>query len=225
MTNIYPVYVTYDGSVNPTGLQEITYTLPTADGISGQTLVTNGTGTLSFATIDPLSPTNELFLSCAGGWDSTTSPAGGFTTTDSGNQDVNIRGTLFSLGDSDIYHEWSHPMPSDYGGGNITAIPYVYIPTTSDDASSHTIILGLAGVAFADGDTANTTFGTPIESTETVASSIAGKIIKMAATAEITIGNGPLAGDWVQWRMYRKGSDTFNKDIVVLGWMITYTRA
>jgi hypothetical protein len=192
-------------------------------GIEGQFLKT-GASTLEWATVATPPTTGEIFLSCAGGWDSATSPAGGFVTTETSTYKVNIRGTSFPASASDIYHEWSHQLPADYNGGTVTAIPTIFVPT-STDASDHTIILGLSAVSYADGDTADTDFGTAQTSTETVSSSIAGKIIKMAATSAITIGNTPAAGDWVQWRMRREGDDTYTGDIVVLGWMITYTRS
>ena len=194
-----------------------------AKGISGQILKT-GASTLEWATVATTSATNEIFLSLAGGWDSTTSPAGGFLTTETATYKVNIRGTTFPASANDIYHEWGCPLPADYGGGTITAIPYIYVPT-STDASNHTIILGLSAVSYASGDAGDTDFGTSQTSTYTVASSIAGKIIKMDATSAITIGNTPSAGDWVQLRMRREGDDTYTGDITVLGWMITYTRS
>lgn len=187
-------------------------------------LKTTGTDGV-FEFVNAPSTTNEIFLSLAGGWDSTTNPAGGFLTTETSTNKVNFRGTKFSVESSDKYHEFGFVAPIDFAtNSKITAIPYIY--SASTDASDHTIILGLQGVSYADGDTADdTAYGTAQTSTETVSSSIAGKVIKMAATSEITIAGEPSAGDWIQLRMYRESEDTYNADITVLGWMVTYTRS
>ena len=44
----YPIFITYTGET-PTGFQEFPFNLPEADGTNGQVLVTNGSGTLTFA--------------------------------------------------------------------------------------------------------------------------------------------------------------------------------
>lgn len=44
----YPIFITYTDST-PTGFQEFPFNLPEADGTNGQVLVTDGSGTLTFA--------------------------------------------------------------------------------------------------------------------------------------------------------------------------------
>ena len=170
-------------------------------------------------------PTNEIFLSLAGGWPSGTTGDDGFASVETSTNKVNLKGVEFLAADSDDkYHEWGHPLPADYEGGTtITAVAYLY--TASTDASDHTIKFGLAAGSWADGDTADAAYGTPQTVTETVSSSIAGKIIKTAATSALTIAGTPAAGDWVQWRTYRDHTDDNTGDVLLLGWMITYTRA
>ena len=135
---------------------------------------------------------------------------------------MNFKGTNFAASSSDQKHEFGCMMPANYNGGTITAKFCFYIPS-STDASSHTIILGIQAVAFGDESTGDTAYGTAQEIVETIASSIAGKIIISAATPAITIANSPDGEKWVQFRVYRAGSDTYAGDITMLGVLISYT--
>ena len=163
----------------------------------------------------------SVFLSMAGGWTGTTLPDGGFLTTETSTNKVNFKGTKFAASANDQKHEFGCMMPANYDGGTITAKFAFFVPT-STDASDHTIILGIQGVAFGDGDTGDTAYGTAQEVTETIASSIAGKVIITAATSAITIGNTPAGEKWTQFRVYREGDDTYAGDIIVLGVLISY---
>jgi hypothetical protein len=169
----------------------------------------------------PTTSTRTIFLSLAGGWTGTTLPDSGPSIFETATNKVNFRGTKFIAASADMNHEFSMPMPLNYDGSTITARPYFY--TAGTDASSHTIIFGLQAVAFADGDTLDTAYGTAQESTETVGSSIAGKLIIGATTAAITIAGNPAGGNWTQFRCYRKGSDTSTNDVILLGWLVNYT--
>jgi hypothetical protein len=167
-------------------------------------------------------PKRSIFLSCAGGWLPTTAPAGAVTKTETSTNKVNINGTLFAAGASDIFKEFAMPMPANYDGGTVTAIPYIFVPT-STDASNHTIKLSLAGVSFGSGDAGDAAYGTKQESTITAAASLAGKIVIGAATSAITIAGTPAGNKWVQWRVGRTGDDTYVGDITLLGWLISYS--
>ena len=168
------------------------------------------------------SPKRSIFLSCVGGWLPTTSPAGAVTKTETSTNKVNFNGALFAAGASDIYKEFGMPMPANYDGGTVTAIPYIFVPT-STDASSHTIKLSLAGVSFSSGDAGDAAYGTKQESTITAAASLAGKVVVGAATSAITIAGTPIGADWIQWRVGRTGDDTYTGDITLLGWLISYS--
>jgi hypothetical protein len=187
-----------------------------AKGADG-TYLKSGASTLSWATVS-----GEIFLSMAGGWTGTTLPDGGFVTTETSTNKVNFKGTNFAASINDQNHEFGCLMPRNYNGGTVIAKAVFFVPT-STDASNHTIILGLQGVCFGDGDTGDAAYGTVQTVTETVASSIAGKVIITDNTPAITIAGTPGAGKWVQWRAYREGDDTFAGDLTCLGWMITYT--
>lgn len=203
---------------------------PTAISVGEQTLLGRLTGesitALSVSQLKTLlgiPTTDEIFLSCAGGWSPVTLPDGGFFQTETPDKKINFRGTKMVASPSRQNHCFGHPLPSKYNGGTITATPYFYVPS-STDASNHTIILGLQGLSLPSGSSGDgTAYGTAQEVIFTVTSSIAGQIIKGAASAAITIGGVPSAGNWVQWRTYRKEADTYTGDIILLGWMITFT--
>lgn len=162
-----------------------------------------------------------IFFSLAGGWTTTTDADGGYLTVETATNKVNFKGTKFMASTSNMVHEFGIPMPDNYDGGTITAKPYMW--TSSNNVSNNTIIFGLQGVSYGNEDAMDAAYGTAQESTTTVVSSIANKVIIGAATPAITIAGTPVAGEWVQFRTYRKGTDTFSNDVILLGWMASYT--
>lgn len=192
-------------------------TLPTFTGKENTVLGLNSGGTaLEFKTAN-----RSIFLSLAGGWTGTTLPDAGFTTVETSTNKVNFKGTKFSASTLDQFHEFGCIMPLNYDGQPVTA-RFAFYVASSTDASDHTIILGLEGVSFGDGDFGDTAYGTIQTVTATVASSIAGKLTLTATTNPVTIGNAPAGGDWTQFRVSRSGSDTYTGDIVMLGVLISY---
>jgi len=180
----------------------------------GQALYTGDDGVTKYAK-------RTIFLSGAGGWTGTTLPDGGLSQLETSTNKVNYIGTLFAASAANMNHEFAFIMPTNYNGGTITAKPVFH--TAGTDATNHTIIFGLQGLALASAGTLDTAYGTAQESTYTVASSIAGKLIIGDATAAITLAGSPAGGQWVQMRCYRKGDDTSTNDITLLGWYVTYT--
>jgi hypothetical protein len=203
----------------------------TAQAFAAGTAIANNPTAYSFDTVKAniedhetrlTSGKRSIFLSMAGGWTGTTLPDGGFLTTETSTNKVNFRGTNLAASASDQKHEFGCLMPANYDGGTITA-KFCFFAPTSADASDHTIILGLQGVSFGDGDVGDAQYGTAQEVTETISSSIAGKIIITAATSAITIAGTPAGEKWTQFRVYREGDDTYTGDITLLGVLISYT--
>jgi hypothetical protein len=133
--------------------------------------------------LDIATTKRSIFLSLAGGWTGTTLPDGGFLTTETSTNKVNFRGTKFVAAATDANHEFGCIMPGNYDGGTITAKAVLFVPT-SEDASDHTIIFGLQGVAFADGDAGDTAYGTVQE-------------VTITASADLEIGSGNYT--WELW--------------------------
>jgi hypothetical protein len=199
----------------------------TNDGKGSTSLIVNGKyiqpSGLPISTAN--SANRTIFLSLAGGWTGTTLPDGGFTTTQTSTNVVNFKGTSFAVSTSGANHEFGAPMPDNYNGGTVTAIPYFY--TANTDSSSHIIVIGVQGVAFGGGTAMDTAYGTAQTSQTVVSSSIANTVQKGVTTSAITIAGSTSGGNWTQFRVFRNGTgsspaDTFSGTVVVLGIKLVY---
>ena len=167
-------------------------------------------------------PKRTLFLSGAGGTPSTTAGSGAFETFETATNKVNFRSTIFTAGASDIGKEWACVMPDNWDGGTVTAVP-IFHTKAGSTAANCTVIWNVAGMSLASGETLDTAYGTQQQSTYTVASSMAGKIIFGPATSAITVGGAsPAGGEFVQWRVQREGDDTDADIVYLLGVKIIY---
>jgi len=113
-------------------------------------------------------------------------------------------------------------MPSDYDAGTVTAVFYWRSPTGSTSPA----IWGLQGVAYADSDAIDASWGTA----QTVSDKNNAKndMNITSATSAITIGGGPAASELVQFRASRvgsSGSDSLNCTGCLVGVMVTFTRS
>lgn len=167
-------------------------------------------------------PKRTVFLSGEGGHLPTTTPAGAVTAvTETTTYKVNLKGTLFAAGATNMFKEFACVMPSNWDGGTVTGIPI--FTTAGADASNRTLLFTLQGISYATTEANDVAWGTLQTSTYTFAASQAGKIVFGPETSAITIGGvSPAGGEFVQWRIGRTGSDTSTNDIILLGWKITY---
>jgi hypothetical protein len=171
---------------------------------------------------DVMNISSQFWLSGAGGWPSATAPCAYPTQVEMPTNDVNLK-TLDFDKDTQEHAEWTFGMPSDYGGGTVTAIFY----WTANSTSTNSVIFGLQARCFTDDDALDQAFGTAQEVTD-ANKATAYDLNKTAATAAITIAGTPAAGKMVQWKAYRKaadGSDNLAVDAKLIGIQITYTRA
>ena len=239
-TSASPVWTAATGTGAPVRAGDPTFTgtvtLPilkvTTGASSGWILLSSSDGTLSYNT--PAKRT--LWLSCAGGWASTTYGDGGFTTTEATttagatSTTFNLKGTFFDAVAADRNHEFSLPMPNNWDGGTVSASPYFMVkspPTTGQQ-----LILGIAGAILKTGYAATAcVFGLAASTFFSLTGSDANKVyIGASATPSlgstaITIGctNGsPAGGDLVQWKVSRSYRTDYSGGATVLGWMITY---
>ena len=152
---------------------------------------------------------------------STTSGCADPTKTEFVTNDLDIYGAAFD-GTAVEYGQWGYPMPSDYGGGTVTAKFY----WRCANASTNSAKWGLQAQAIGDSDAIDAAWGTVVEVAD--ANGAANDMNISAATAVITIANTPVAGDWVQWRVQRDPTDVQDNldaiDAVLLSVAITYTR-
>lgn len=112
-------------------------------------------------------------------------------------------------------------MPDAWNGGTLTA-EFAW----SAASSTGDVIWGLQGRAFANDDAIDQAWGTAQEVTDTLLAT--GDMHYTSATSAITLSGGAAAGEFVQFRAYRKasdGSDTLGADAQLLGIKLTYTKA
>jgi len=201
--------------------------------------VTNGAGAITLGLVKAY---RTIFLSCAGGWASTTYGDGGSVTTETnatGASPVifNLKTTLMdaTIAGQDRHHEWTAPMPVNWDGGTVTAKPFIM--TKGIGVADDTLILGLQGAAIKHGDAASAlTFANTATSSIgasaffTLSATAHGKLISnvgatsAAGVSTLTIGGSAAVagGDLIQWRMNRPGYDTYASGASVFGWLITY---
>jgi hypothetical protein len=165
-------------------------------------------------------PTGKIFLTAAGMWPTTTSGAATPAKVETTTNDVNYYSMDFADG-STLAGMAQVAMPSDWDAGTITAQFF----WAADSASANSVVWDCAAMALADSDALDTAFGTAV--TVTDANNAQLDLNISAATAAITVGNSPAAGELVFFRIRRvggDGSDTLAATARLLGVMITFTR-
>jgi hypothetical protein len=159
-------------------------------------------------------------LSAAGGWPSTTTGCAANAKVETGTNKLNYYALDFDAATQE-YAEWSVIMPSDYNAGTVTAVFYWTAASGSGD-----VVWGLQAMSGGNDDALDIAYGTAQEVTDTLIA--AGDVHVTAATSAITIAGTPAAGDFVNFRVYRKaadGADTLAADARLLGVRVTFTRA
>jgi hypothetical protein len=121
------------------------------------------------------------------------------------------------------YGDFEVALPSDYGGGTITAIFHWTHPATTVNFG---VVWGLKLVSVPDSSPLDAAYGTGGTATDTGGNTSYEYI--SPATGAITIAGTPAAGNHLLLRVYRKaadGSDTLAVNAYLLGVQLTYTRA
>lgn len=164
----------------------------------------------------------QFWLSAAGITPRTTNPCGDPVAVEMSTNKNNLKAAAFDQNTQE-FGQWVHALPSDYGGGTVTATFY----WTANSTSANSVVWGLQAVAMADDDTLDVAFGTAQEVADANKAAAYDHNISAASSA-ITIAGSPAAGELVNWQIYRDpadGSDTLAADALLIGVMITYTRA
>jgi len=156
-------------------------------------------------------------------WPSVVAASAAPALIDSGTSDVSVY--VIDYADStQLNAEATIGMPSDWDGGTVTATFYWMINSTSTNAA----LFGCQGRSYGDAETLDQAFGSAQTVTD-AGSGTVNQVLKSDATAAITLAGTPTAGEMVQFRIYRDGSqggDTLTGITVrLLGVMITYTRS
>jgi hypothetical protein len=192
--------------------------------ITGSLTVTgsvNITGSLLLNGSGVPTVTGQIILTAGGGWPSITSGSDAPVLAETATNRVNFYYIGFP-NTTQTFANWAMPMPSDYNGGTIAATFYWAAGT----ALTNSVRWGLQARAYADSDLLDQAFGTAQEVTD--ANQATDDVNISAATAAITIGGTPAAGNFVQFRAYRNppdAADTLAATAELLSIRVTYTRA
>lgn len=103
---------------------------------------------------------------------------------------------------ADEYAQFAIRMPKSWNEGTVTAVFTWSHPATTTNFG---VAWALQGVAFADGDAADTAYGTAVVVTDTGGTT--DDIYITSATAAVTIAGTPAAEEWVSFRILRDVSD------------------
>lgn len=126
-------------------------------------------------------------------------------------------------GTTEEYAQALVAMPADWNGGTVTAIFWWAVNASVATA----VVWSCQGYSYGDNEALDAAWGAFVDVTDT-AQSGAHEAYKSAATAAITIGGTPAAGELVLFRVRRKptdAADTMTQDARLIGVMIGYTRA
>jgi hypothetical protein len=163
--------------------------------------------------------TRTIVLTAAGGWPSTTSGSATNTKVEFTTNDQDLYFLDFDQS-TDEFAQWTVVMPDSYTGGTITAA-FIW---TANSTSTNSVVWGLQGRAYADGDAIDATWGTA--QTVTDANGASAYTVRISsATAAITLAGSPAGGQLVQLRAYRdadNGSDTLAADARLIAVKIEY---
>ena len=119
------------------------------------------------------------------------------------------------------YAQWSLVLPDDYDGGTMTAKFY----WTANSTSTNSVVWGIQGVAYGDGSSIDTTWGTAVKVTDANGST-AYQLRITSETSAMTISGTPTGGKGVLFRAYRDAtdaSDTLASDAKLLFIRLKYT--
>lgn len=163
--------------------------------------------------------TSQFYLSAGGGIPTTTAGCSSPTTIETTTYKQNIKVLDFDTG-SDENANWSFALPSDYGGGTVTAKFYWLYST----GTGTNVTWAIKAMSYGNSDALDQAYGTPQSVTDALET--AGDITISAATSALTIAGTPSAGDFVVFCVYRDVSeDDLSADARLVGVQITYTRS
>src|SRR5690349_3123151 len=128
----------------------------------------------------------------------------------------------FADSGGNVFAECIFPMPSDYGGGTITAQFY----WVANSASGNSVIWAIQAVSRADNDNLDVAFGTQ-QSVTDANKTTAYNLNISDATPAVTIAGTPAAGELVNWRIFRSSGtagDNLAATARLIAVAINYTR-
>jgi hypothetical protein len=166
--------------------------------------------------------TSQMYLSAAGAVPKTTGGCAAAATTELSTNKLNFKTLDFDAA-TEEHADFAFALPSDYNGGTMTAqVHWTHAATTCD----FDVVWGLEGRCFANDEALDQAVGTAVTVTDTGGTTT--DLYVSAATAAITWGGTPAAGELVIITVFRKAADaadTMAVDAKLIGVQLNYTRA
>lgn len=192
-------------------------------GAAGATGATGATGSTG-ATGDPgptgPAPVGHTPMTAEGMYPALTAPCDESAQYETTTHKVNYWAMNFPAG-SKTHGCGSTALPADWDAGTLTA----KIEWLADDATTNSVIFGLALICSPDGTAADVAWGTPVEVTDNNGG-VANQVRTTIATAAITAGGTPQAGAGLSVDIYRDGvNDTLAVGAKIRKIIFTFTRA
>ena len=151
-------------------------------------------------------------------------------TTNGAAQNKNVAATnvqnFYSLDFDTTTQEFAHAvvaMPSDWNGGTVTFKFY----WSATGTSTNGCVMALEGRSYGDSETIDQAYGSAVGVLDTHTAT-ALQVQISDASAAVTIGGTPAAGELVMFRVKRvvaDANDTLAVDVMLLGVMVSYTRS
>lgn len=171
------------------------------------------TGTIDAARMP--APVKPIFLSAAGGTPNTTNGCAPAAKLELPTNDIMVVTQNFDATTQE-YDCWGFVLPDGYNAG--TFVPRFYW-TAGSGTAGNTVVWGIQGRSFGDGESLDQALGTAVEATDAYQAANALHIITGAA---LTLAGTPAGGEWVVFKAYRK-QGTLAVDAKLLGVYLEFT--
>jgi hypothetical protein len=187
----------------------------------GATTAADGTSTYAARRDHAHVISPQVFLSAGAGVPKTTGGCAAAAQTEMGTNKQNVKTLDFDAG-TEEHADFTFALPSDYGGGTMTA-KFIWMHAA---ATAYDVIWGIEGRCYADGDALDAAVGTAVTVTDSGGTTT--DVYISPATGAITWAGTPAAGQLINLTVFRKaadGADTLDVDARLIGVQLTYTRA
>jgi hypothetical protein len=206
----------YVGFEAPALAADKIWVLPTADGTSGQALVTDGSGTLSWGSVFGK---QTMWIPSAAMYPSTTNPCSDLTQVETTALRPDLKVLDFATG-ADEFAQFSIAFPKSWNEGTITFQPFWTVTGTN----TGTVAWQLGGIAVSNDDSINTAFGTLVATTALAFSGSSNDLMMSAESSAVTIGGSPAANDMCFFQINRDiSADDQTGDARLLGIKLFFT--
>ncbi len=165
----------------------------------------------------PFNATKELILTAFNGWPSTTNGCAALAKVEHGTNDVDIQSLDFDQTTQE-HAQWFEWMPDKWDAGTVT---FQVVWTAAAGVAAETVEWNLEGRAYADDDPIDAAWGTAVEVSDALIAT--GDMHISAVSAAVTLAGTPVAGEPVQFRVFRDIADNLAGDAKLLGVKVFYT--